>query len=124
MNWKQIVTHGFAVSLVQLGAGFAQGYFHPQSASLFSVFSAISFLACLGIFFHLGANQVHRPFMHGCLALGLYAVVSLVFAIAAERVAGSVPAVLVAIEWLGLVVAAILGVTAGRVAGRRPRGGA
>jgi hypothetical protein len=118
VNWKKIVTHGIAVSLVQLTAGIAEGYFYPQPGTLFSVFSAVSFIACVGIFGHLGAHQMHRPLAHAFLALVLYASVSLMVGVALSRLLGSVPVVLIALEWLSLVVAAVSGVAAGKLFGR------
>ena len=115
MNWKLIVVHGVAVSVVQLTTGVAEGYFNSQPGSLFSAFSVLSFMACVGIFGHLGVRQTDRPFVHAYAALALYAIVSLVVGAALSRMTGAEHWIFIAIEWLSLVVAATFGVTVGSI---------
>jgi hypothetical protein len=75
--------------------------------------SALSFLVCGAIFAHLAAGQPSKPFAHAWAALSLQVALASVLAWALSAWAGRDQLALVALEWLMLICALLVGTSVG-----------
>ena len=118
MNWKIIIAYGACLSIAQITAGFAAGFF--GTTSLFSAWDLASFVICTLLFAHLATRNRYRPVVHACLALVFYAVISLALAALTSDFLGKVPTTLIGLEWLGLIISMVIGVSIGRALRHAP----
>ncbi len=113
VNWRKITACAAALLAAQFGIGFFEGAFAPAGFSTALVSCLVSFIVCGGIFAHLSASQTSKPFTHAWAALA----VEIVAAVALSQVLpgwlGSTPLTSVALEWLVLVCALLVGTAVG-----------
>ena len=124
VNWKKIA--GFAVALflaevlvgfIDGGAGASAGLDAAKQRLALSTLLSLSFSTL--IFFVLAARHDYRPFLHANLALLLTFAFSLALGVVLPADA---PLILVALEWLTLVIGLVIGTSVGRyVRSRRVR---
>jgi uncharacterized membrane-anchored protein len=120
VNWGKITKYAAALFVVQVAAGFLEGYFSPAEtsdirAAVASLIggSLISFVACAAVFAHLSANQPFRPLAYAWLALLLQVAAGTLLSLAFARWLGNTPPILVLLEWLVQVCALVAGTSIG-----------
>ena len=111
MNCKEVIVYGTCLSISQIAAGFASGFFGASPP--FSAWDLASIVICTAVFAHLATRNRVRPFAHACLALAFYGIIWLALAALASGFLGSVSPQLIGLEWLGLLVAMAVGVSIG-----------
>ena len=120
MNWKKITVYAAALFAAQFGVGFFEGAFAPASISITFVSYLVSFIVCGSIFAHLSANQMSKPFEHAWAALALQIAAAVALSQALAGWPGSTPIALVALEWLVLILALLVGTAVGLSIRRSP----
>ena len=123
MNWGKIARYAAALFIAQFAIGFVASSFAPADAiagirSLF-LSSAASFLVCGAIFARLAAGQSTKPFAHAWAAFIAQAAVGFLVWWLLARWADSALSFLVALEWLVLIGALLVGTWIGICLGRR-----
>jgi ABC-type polysaccharide/polyol phosphate export permease len=113
MNWRKIAAYAAALFVVQFLVGFLDGAFAPTGFSTVLVNSVASLVACGSIFAHLSANQGSKPFAHACAALVLHIAAAFALWQVLAGWFGRLPLASVALEWLVLVCALLVGVAVG-----------
>ncbi len=118
MNWRKITTYAAALFAAQVLVGFFEGSFAPAGASITLVSCVVSLVVCGSIFTHLAAHQPSKPFAHAWAALVLQIAVAATLSQALVGWLGGTPMALVALEWLVLICALLVGTAVGRSLGR------
>ena len=123
MNWGRIARYAAALFIAQFAIGFIASSFTPADAiagvrSLF-LSSAASLLVCGVIFARLATGQPTKPFAHAWAAFIAQATVGFLVWWLLARWADSALSFLVALEWLVLIGALLVGTWIGIYLGRR-----
>lgn len=117
MNWGRITKHAAALLVAQIAIGFVEGSFAPARATVGIVLllasSAVSLLVCGSIFAHLAVHQLSKPFAHAWVTLFLQAVVALALWQSLSGWLGNVPLPSLALEWLTVICALLVGTSLG-----------
>ncbi|MGY0653096.1 hypothetical protein ACW7GZ_14805 [Luteimonas sp. A537] len=118
MNWKTIILGAAALLVAQTLVGFVEGGFGASSVrsalAQLLLGSLASLLLTTAIFWAMATRTDARPFVHACLALTLVVALSLALASLMSYLFGTKPhLVLVAVEWITLLVALLVGTTLG-----------
>ena len=119
INWRKTFSYGLCIFISQVTIGIAVGFFFSDTGPPFHAGDIASSLVALAIFAHLAKRQIDRPLWHGCLALVVYCVLSILFGAAIWHLVGGVPISEIALEWLGLALAMLVGVGLGLVLRRK-----
>ena len=118
MNWKRIIAFAALLFVAEVLVGFIAGGFSGTDVTAFRRRLAVSVCLSLAlsgaVFSAMSYRQAHRPFLHALSALLLMAVLSLALAAAFPALLGSTPIVLIALDWVTLAVALIIGTSFGR----------
>lgn len=115
MNWRKITAYAAALFAAQVLIGFLEGSFASVGAGIpvLLASSAMSFSVCGIIFANLAAHQPSKPLAHAWAALALQTVVAAALAQALASWFGRTPLALVALEWLVLICAMLVGTAVG-----------
>jgi hypothetical protein len=122
VNWNRIVKLALALLLAQFTIGFLEGAFVPSGLDgMWHIISAAgSFVVCAAIFAYFAKNQPNKPFVHAWLAVLVCVVLAGVLARVLADWLEAAPLFVVAIEWVALVLALLVGTSIGST--RRHRG--
>lgn len=115
MSWSNVFKLAAALFVAQISLGFVEGVVVPPSevASFYLVGNVVSFFVCAVIFGYFAACQRVRPFTHASLGLLVQCLLgALLYAMTTPWVGGT-PKILIAIEWLVLVCALVIGTFVG-----------
>ncbi|WP_157480941.1 MULTISPECIES: hypothetical protein [unclassified Lysobacter] len=117
MNWGKIAKYAVSLLIAQMAIGFFESFFAPAGraagTALLFASSAASFLACGAIFARLAAGQPSKPLVHAWAALALQVSLASVLAWILSVWTGHEQLLLIALEWLVLVCALLVGTTVG-----------
>ena len=113
MNWRRIAAYGAVLLATQFAVGFLEGAFAPTRLSIVLVSCIVSFVLCGSIFAHLSARQSYRPFAHAWAALALQVAAASLLWLALTAWLSPTPLASVALEWLVLILALLVGTAVG-----------
>ncbi len=113
MNWRKITAYAAVLFAAQFAVGFFGGAFAPAGLSTSLVSCLVSFIVCGSIFAHLSASQSSKPFAHAWAALALQFAAAVALWQALADWLGSTPIASVALEWLVLICALLVGTAVG-----------
>lgn len=113
MNWRKITAYAAALFAAPFAVGFFEGAFAPAGLSTTLVSCLVSFVVCGGIFAHLSASQPIKPFAHAWAALALQLAAAIALSQALPDWLGNTPIASVALEWLVLICALLVGTGVG-----------
>jgi hypothetical protein len=117
VNWKKIGGFAAALFLAEVLAGFIAGGVAgadlDAAKQLLALISLLSLSFSTLVFSVMAAGQ-HRPFLHATLALLLTFAFSLALGAILPAWLVDTPLLLIALEWLTLVLGLIIGTSIGR----------
>ena len=114
MNWSKIALLAGLLFLTQIVLGFTEGILQAGSAAIWlPAGHAASFLACTAIFAFFAARQPVRPFAHASCGLLLQILIALGLSALLATWLGNTQWSSVALEWLVLVAALLVGTSIG-----------
>lgn len=120
---KLVAKYALYLFLTQFAIGFAEGLLTPSGARLASFFAgtAISLAASAAVFIALSARHPQGRWLRALGVLSVHSVLSLAVDQLMSIWLDSTPAVLVAVDWLAVVVGALMGTALGALfASRAP----
>ena len=118
MNWRRISAYAAALFGAQFAIGFFEGAFAPVGLSTVLVSCLVSFIVCGSIFACLSASQPSKRFAHAWAALAPQVAAAVALSQAPAGWLGSTPIASVALEWLVLICALVVGTAVGSFLGR------
>lgn len=113
MNWKTIAKYATALFIAQFMSGFLEGLLFEPSVLVAFSFHAVSLMVCGAIFFHLGNNQLYKPFFHAWGTLALEIAAAWMLALLLYRWFGSPDIIDVVFEYVLLICALVAGTSFG-----------
>jgi hypothetical protein len=119
VNWKKIAAFAVAIFLAEVLVGFIDGGL-VTGASLDAAMQRLAIGTLLSLCFSIllfsvmASRQDHRPFLHAILVLLLTFAFSLALGAILPAWLTGTPLILVALEWLTLVVGLVIGTSIGR----------
>ena len=113
MNWRKITAYALALFAAQAAIGFFEGFFAPASIGAALVSCLASFAVCGSIFAHLSTRQLSKPFAHAWVALALQIAAAAALSQVLAAWVGGIPVATIALEWLVLSSALLVGTALG-----------